>query len=68
MTSLFLKLREHTSDMKYHEGKKKFASDALSRFQIKTQEDVHDVMPLSFIKFLDTVHIYHHYEHLTYTL
>ena len=45
LTVLVLKLCEYTCDLKYQQGKKMFASGALSRLHIGTVEDVHDIIP-----------------------
>ena len=45
-----------------------FVSDALSRSHLEAQEDVHDVISLTFLQHLNIGHIYHNYEHLTYIL
>ena len=45
-----------------------FVSDALCRLHIKAQEDIYNVIPISFLHHLNTGHIYYNYEHLMYTL
>ena len=44
-----------------------FISDTLSRLLIEVQEDVHDVIDLNFLKYLNTAHISHNYKHPVYT-
>ena len=38
-----------------------FVSDALSRLHREAQDDVYEVIPISFLQHLNTVHIYHKY-------
>ena len=44
-----------------------FVNDALSRLHIEAQEDIHDMIPLTFLH-LNTTHIRHNYEQLAYNL
>ena len=44
-----------------------FTSDALSRQEMEAQEQIHDIKTPHFLQYLNTVHIYHDYEHLAYT-
>ena len=48
--------------------KKTFINDALSKIHIEAEKDIHDVIPLKFLQYLYTTHIYHNYEHLAYHL
>ena len=58
LTDLLLKVQDYAFDLKYLKGKENILSDPLSRLQIVTEEDVHDVAPLNFLHYLDTAHIY----------
>ena len=49
-------------------GKKVSVSYALSRLHIEAHENVHNVTLLNFLKYLNTSHIYHNYEHMAYTI
>ena len=44
-----------------------FLGDTLSRLHIKTQEDVHNAIPLNVLPHFNTGHIYHNYEYLVHT-
>ena len=44
-----------------------FVSHALSRLHTEV-EDLHDVIPLTFLQHLSTAHIYHNYRHLVHSL